>query len=115
MASTDESVSLLLSMGFDKKSSQRALEISGGNVERAVEYLLSGNTINMDGATANTNFGVTNNSSQSSLLVQSDISQYSNPLGRSACTAIALTLAYNSIGQLGDGAEDEATPTTSEE
>mmetsp|Transcript_20113 Transcript_20113/g.33070 ORF Transcript_20113/g.33070 Transcript_20113/m.33070 type:complete len:295 (+) Transcript_20113:238-1122(+) len=108
MASTDESVSLLLSMGFDKKSSQRALEISGGNVERAVEYLLSGNTINMDGATANTNFGVTNNSSQSSLLVQSDISQYSNPLGRSACTAIALTLAYNSIGQLGDGASPES-------
>lgn len=106
MASTDENISLLMSMGFDKKSCQHALQISGGNVERAVECLLSGNTITMNGTAANTNFGVTNNSSQSSLLlVQSDISQYSNPLGRSACTAIALTLAYNCIGQLGASAE----------
>ena len=113
MASTDENISLLMSMGFDKKSSQRALEISGGNVERAVECLLSGNTITMDGTAANTNFGVTNNSSQSSpLLVQSDISQYSNPLGRSACTAIALTLAYNCIGQLGGASAESVIDAT---
>eukprot|EP00985_Skeletonema_marinoi_P017286 scaffold9389_cov124-Skeletonema_marinoi.AAC.2 len=82
-------------MGFDSGSSQQALQICEGNVERAVECLLNGN-VPVGGTTANS--GVTNNSSQLSL-VQSDISQYSNPLGRSACTAIALTLAYNCIGQ----------------
>mmetsp|Transcript_19425 Transcript_19425/g.28742 ORF Transcript_19425/g.28742 Transcript_19425/m.28742 type:complete len:292 (+) Transcript_19425:98-973(+) len=96
MTSTDESISLLLSMGFDSGTSQQALQICEGNVERAVECLLSGN-ISAGGTTANS--GVTNNSSQLSL-VQSDVSQYSNPLGRSACTAIALTLAYNCIGQV---------------
>ncbi|KAK1743904.1 hypothetical protein QTG54_005501 [Skeletonema marinoi] len=95
MSSTDESISLLLSMGFDSGSSQQALQICEGNVERAVECLLSGN-ISAGGTTANS--GVTNSSSQLSL-VQSDVSQYSNPLGRSACTVIALTLAYNCIGQ----------------
>ena len=95
MTSTDESISLLLSMGFDSGSSQQALQICEGNVERAVECLLSGN-ISAGGTTANS--GVTNSSSQLSL-VQSDVSQYSNPLGRSACTVIALTLAYNCIGQ----------------
>ena len=95
MTSTDENISLLLSMGFDSGSSQQALQICEGNVERAVECLLSGN-ISAGGTTANS--GVTNSSSQLSL-VQSDVSQYSNPLGRSACTVIALTLAYNCIGQ----------------
>lgn len=97
MASTDESVSLLTSMGFDNGTSQHALQMCEGNVERAVELLLSGN-ITM--GSTDTNYGVANNSSQLSL-VQSDISQYSNPLGRSACTAIALVLANNCISQLG--------------
>ena len=104
-ASEDESISLLMSMGFDKKSSQQALQFSGGNVERAVECLLSGNNIPADSTTTSTNLGITNNSS--SLIVQSDISQYSNPLGRSACTAIALTLASNCIRQLDGGTSPE--------
>ena len=105
-ASEDESISLLMSMGFDKQSSQQALQFSGGNVERAVECLLSGNNIPADSTATNTNFGITNNNS-SSLIVQSDISQYSNPLGRSACTAIALTLANNCIRQLDNDASPE--------
>ena len=91
MASTDESISLIMSMGFDSSQVQQALLICGGNVERAVECLLSGN-MKIGGGGGTTTI---NNNSQLSI-VQSDISQYSNPLvGRSACTAIALTLAYN--------------------
>lgn len=107
-ASEDESISLLMSMGFDKQSSQQALQLSMGNVERSVECLLSGNNIPADSTTnTNTNFGIANNIS-SSIIVKSDISQYSNPLGRSACTAIALTLAHNCIEQLDDGASPES-------
>ncbi len=101
MASADESVSLLTSMGFDNWSSQQALQMCEGNVERAVEFLLSGNST----MGTSTSSSVTNNSSQLSL-VQSDISQYSNPLGRSACTAIALTLAKNCISQLGSSSPE---------
>mmetsp|Transcript_25000 Transcript_25000/g.39270 ORF Transcript_25000/g.39270 Transcript_25000/m.39270 type:complete len:293 (+) Transcript_25000:101-979(+) len=104
MALTDESLSLLASMGFDSRTSQQALQMCEGNVERAVELLLSGN---MTMGSTNTNSSVTNNSLQLSL-VQSGISQYSNPLGRSACTAIALTLANNCIAQLGNASSPES-------
>jgi hypothetical protein len=106
MASTtspkDERISLLTSMGFESIQVEQALQICGGNVERALECLISSDGY-LGGwggtAPATTNSSITNHQSQLSL-VQSDISQYSNALGRSACTAIALTLAYDCSRQL---------------
>jgi hypothetical protein len=103
----DESISLLTSMGFDIIQVEQALQICGGNVERALECLLSSDGyIGGGGGTTTTNSSFTNHSQLS--LVQSDISQYSNPLGRSACTAIALTLARNCINQLLGDASPES-------
>ncbi|KAL7472217.1 hypothetical protein ACHAXS_012550 [Conticribra weissflogii] len=61
-------------MGFDLDQSQTALERHGGNVERAIDFLLSGNL--------------------------TDVFQYSDPSGRSACTSIALTMAQHALKSL---------------
>ena len=97
-STTDEKITLLLSMGFDNSASIQALQICEGNVERAVESLLSGNFTSGD-TTSNSNHIISSNSSLLTM-VQSEVSQYSDPRGRSACTAIALTQARKYIGQL---------------
>jgi len=108
-AEDDESLSLLMSMGFDSTQVQQALQIGGGNVERAVECLLGDNnrsTSVVIGNTSRTSSGNVTTISKyaddySQLpLVESEISQYSNVLGTSACTAIALTLVHNCLSQL---------------
>lgn len=95
MASTsdDDSISLLMSMGFDSSQAQQALKICDGNVQRAVECLLGGNLF----SAANASLSTSSNDGGVNNIIQSEITQYSNPLGRSACTAIALTLAHKSL------------------
>ena len=73
---------------------QQALQICDGNVQRAVECLLGGNLFS---ATANASLSTSSNDGGVNNIIQSEITQYSNPLGRSACTAIALTLAHKSL------------------
>lgn len=92
--SDDDSISLLMSMGFDSSQAQQALQICDGNVQRAVECLLGGNLFS---ATANASLSTSSNDGGVNNIIQSEITQYSNPLGRSACTAIALTLAHKSL------------------
>lgn len=96
MASTsdDDSISLLMSMGFESSQAKQALKICDGNVQRAVECLLGGNLFS---ATANASLSTSSNDGGVNNIIQSEITQYSNPLGRSACTAIALTLAHKSL------------------
>ena len=97
MASTsdDDSISLLMSMGFESSQAKQALKICDGNVQRAVECLLGGNLADI--STANASLSTSSNDGGANSIIQSEVTQYSNPLGRSACTAIALTLAHKSL------------------
>jgi len=91
MATTDdESIGMLMSMGFSRDQSSQALIECGGHVENAINLLLSGIGSNNDTAQQHHN----NNDSSSVQVVHSDISQYSDSLGRSACTMIALSMAH---------------------
>jgi len=80
---------MLMSMGFSRDQSSQALIECGGHVENAINLLLSGIGSNNDIQQHHHN-----DNSSSVQAVHSDISQYSDSLGRSACTMIALTMAY---------------------
>ncbi|KAL9190611.1 hypothetical protein ACHAXT_000317 [Thalassiosira profunda] len=80
-ANSVESIAMLLSMGFSREQSAQALAHCGGNLELAINQLLSGGDIGGGGGSS----GVR--------VVHSDVSQYSDSNGRSACTSIALTMA----------------------
>ena len=95
----DSDIAMLMSMGFDRNQSIRALNVCG-NVERAIDSLLSGSDCGGSGIVGS------GNANEDTNCVHSDISQYSDAsLGRSACTAIALTMACNLLK------ETTTTPT----
>ena len=85
---------MVFAMGFKHEQALQALDDSGGNVERALDSLLGGGDEGLSGA------GVR--------AVHSEISQYNDPMGRSACTSIALTMALKVLSQL--HACDSAVP-----
>ena len=88
-AATDDNVAILMSMGFDRTQSIHALT-ECQNLEMAINSLLSGN----EGASSSSPPNQTSNNNDDDVrAVHSDVSQYSEGLGRSACTAIALTMA----------------------
>ena len=98
--SNDNDIAMLMSMGFDLTQSQHALSENGGNLERSIDYLLSGGGGSVGGTiSTDNNVGNAGNDSRdnsgTTTIVQSFVSQYSDPLGRSACTCIALTMAQN--------------------
>ena len=91
----DDNVAILMSMGFDRTQSIHALN-ECQNLEMAINSLLSGDGGDNDqrqhqGASSLSNQISNNNDDVRA--VHSDVSQYSESLGRSACTAIALTMA----------------------
>ena len=98
----DDSIGMLISMGFSRDQSSQALIECGGDVENAINLLLSAGEVGGGNAdVSNTNNDIlqqqhhnNDDSSSSVQVVHSDISQYSDSLGRSACTMIALTMAY---------------------
>lgn len=95
MADNDGNMAMLMSMGFDRDQSVQALNDSGESVERAIDSLLSGGG---SGGGATSQQDVASSSAQNNndiRAVHSDISQYSDSLGKSACTSIALTMACN--------------------
>ena len=100
MATTnDESIGMLMSMGFSRDQSSQALIECGGHVENAINLLLSGEVGGGNANTSNTSNDIqqqhnNNDDSSSVQAVHSDISQYSDSLGRSACTMIALSMAH---------------------
>mmetsp|Transcript_4482 Transcript_4482/g.10824 ORF Transcript_4482/g.10824 Transcript_4482/m.10824 type:complete len:329 (+) Transcript_4482:191-1177(+) len=99
MAIRNEDVAQLTSMGFPENHARNALQMTGGNVEMAVNSLLSGevavgNSISDGGISSSTGVvsGFSNTTSDSS--VKGSTSQYTyGSDGRSACTCIALTAA----------------------
>lgn len=81
-------IAMLMSMGFGRDLAVHSLKSCGGNVERAIDLLLSGvaGVANAVGK-ANDNDNITD-------CIHCEISQYSDASqGRSACTAIALVMA----------------------
>ena len=85
----DSKIAMLVSMGFGRDQSALSLKTCGGNVERAIDSLLSGaaGVANAVGNNANDNHIITD-------CIHCEISQYSDASqGRSACTAIALVMA----------------------
>jgi hypothetical protein len=106
--SNDENIAMLFSMGFDHEQALQALDDSGGNVERALDSLLGGGDEGLSGAGgAPLPFAgiITHGDVRA---VHSEISQYNDPMGRSACTSIALTMALKVLSQL--HACDSAVP-----
>mmetsp|Transcript_11805 Transcript_11805/g.18129 ORF Transcript_11805/g.18129 Transcript_11805/m.18129 type:complete len:250 (-) Transcript_11805:165-914(-) len=73
----DEIVRSIVNMGFDADQVQEALQSCDGNQERAIDMLLSKGSVGDDPP-------------NSLSLVESDVSQYSFEMGRSACTCISL-------------------------
>mmetsp|Transcript_40778 Transcript_40778/g.49648 ORF Transcript_40778/g.49648 Transcript_40778/m.49648 type:complete len:303 (-) Transcript_40778:74-982(-) len=104
----EEGQQTLLLMGFSECDAKAALQITNGNVEQAIEMILSGqlshNTndesynalappVSSLGPARRQRFG-------SPRYIHCETSQYSSPSGRSACTYIALTVALQTLGSL---------------
>ena len=83
---SDEAVAQLVAMGFDPDQGKLALGQSNGNLEQAVNLLLSGSPL--DGGEGG---------GGSTTMVVGTMSQYSVDEGRSACTCIALTAASKTL------------------
>ena len=87
----NDSKSMLTALGFSAARVTEALQVCGGNVEAAANYLFS--------APSSSNTGTsTQNISTSSTLtrtIRGPMSQYSVNQGRSACTCMALAAAQN--------------------
>jgi hypothetical protein len=125
-----EKVSMLASMGFDVDQAQRALVLCDGNVDLAVDRILSG-TVFSDPTFTGTDGGSgihsdndrhTNNSDATGTVagrvsfVNSNMSQYSLPNGRSACTCIAIQAASTILPILNEmetSMHNHGTPTRS--
>ena len=85
---SDNAVAQLVAMGFDAAQGKLALGQTSGNLEQAVNLLLSGSPL--DGGGGDGGAG-------STTMVVGTISQYSVDQGRSACTCIALTAASKTL------------------
>ena len=85
---TDESITLLMALGFERNQVVQALKSTGGNVEQAANTLLS---------PAPHTFSPSNDHGVDLLVsdppIQGSVSQYDLPDGRSACSCIALAAA----------------------
>lgn len=99
-------VAQLTAMGFSDANAREALRMTSGNLELAVNQLLSGFENSGGGGTGGASSGANNSPSQitptsdgadtTSVVVQGSTNQYTFPdVGRSACTCIALTAASN--------------------
>lgn len=98
MVIRNEDVAQLTSMGFPEDQARNALQMTGGDVEMAVNSLLSGEVIGSnsigDGGISSSAGAVSGFSDTSEASVKGSTSQYTyGSDGRSACTCIALTAA----------------------
>lgn len=89
----NEKVSTLKCMGFNESQALQALSMCNGNMDLAVDRLVSG----LIPSTSNDNYNTNNNNNVTELqspahmtMIQTTISQYSLPAGKSACTCIAI-------------------------
>ena len=129
----DENVVMLMSMGFDADQSRQALKECGGNVELAINSLLSGGIGDVS-SSSNQDTSTTSQHQQSSAsghpnissmvevasqqryeghnaqAVHCSVSQYNEPGGRSACTSIALTMASKVLRSINN--QNNVNPTS---
>lgn len=82
----DESLSLLMTIGFKRDEALAALRSTNGNVEQAADSLLASRTLPPTGSATNSVLPIPSP-------IQGSISQYDLPDGRSACSCIALAAA----------------------
>lgn len=93
-------------MGFGESQAREALTACG-SLERAIDFLLGGDCTVIGHQNSMQPDNAPRGSESPRCAVHCDVSQYSEPLGRSACTPIALTLAYNFLKNATTGASSE--------
>lgn len=97
MTVRSEDIAQLTAMGFPETDARNALLETGGNLEMAVNGLLSGNTFgggSAAGGPSTSSQRATSSNNDANSLVRGSTSQYTyGSDGRSACTCIALTAA----------------------
>ncbi|KAL7440564.1 hypothetical protein ACHAXH_009116 [Discostella pseudostelligera] len=114
-----DGVAMLMSMGFDREQSIHALNVSAGNLENAIDSLLlscGGGGFSGSGS----GYGLRGNNNENSITtttraVHCNVSQYNNDTGlngRSACTAIALTMACKLLTKMNDTRMRTVTKST---
>lgn len=100
----DDKVDMLVSMGFDKDKSINALNSCNGDLENAVTKLLSGSDEGGTGEVEISSRRRINDNPESAAstmtVVQSEMSQYTLPNGRSACTCISLVAARDFLSRV---------------
>lgn len=92
----------LAEMGFSLEQSETALELTNGNIDAALNFLLGGDLPQQPQPSIQTQTAISPSSAfndvpfaQDCECIQSDISQFSFPDGRSACTAISCEAAIS--------------------
>ena len=115
---TDEGkLNLLVSMGFDVSQSQRALSLCNGDVDLAVDRILSGHVPDASSEQETrdrlsiSSIPENMNTTRSPQMIQTKISQYSIENGRSACTCIALQTASTTLQILNEKCSRNESPT----
>lgn len=95
-------------MGFDESQALDALTECGGQLDRAINFLLDGSL----GPAASTTNSSSGSGATNTHIIHSEISQYSDPNGRSACTSIALTMAASALSALHQSKNDASFENT---
>jgi len=113
----NEKVSTLKCMGFNEPQALQALRMCNGNMDLAVDRLVSGlipSTSSNDTTNTNTTNNDKNNSTELQSLahmnmIQTSISQYSLPAGKSACTCIAIETSSTLLQYLNSNSNSNTT------
>lgn len=99
MVVNEQDIAQLQSMGFSASQARECLVAANGNMEIAINYLLSGGPPPPAPAPARAPAGAKSTGDEGSTssgdIIGCHMSQYSVPEGRSACTCIALAAASN--------------------
>ena len=106
----------MVQMGFSESAAREALHRSGGNLERAIDSLLSCQQDSNNNTMSRGNISSTQNGSLQSgtnfidnhnnVMVHSEVSQFTFPNGRSACTCIALSSATLGLKKLSENSSN---------
>lgn len=96
-----DSMNLLISMGFPMEECKTALEISNGNMEHALNFLLSSSEDTANNGMSGTTASAASNITPIKITtIIGTMNQYTVPNGRSACTCMALYGAEQILSSL---------------
>ena len=90
---SEEAQDILTAMGFSPERATAALRECGGNLENAANLLLTGADSGSSGAMGSSTSSSSAAPAGTVSMVECPLNQYSVPLGKSACTCIAMTAA----------------------